>query len=185
MPEQESVPEAEWSRAVGCSREAGGQIMLQQGQRTLRLTAQCPRWTLQDQCHHILRTFTLFKDKCIVNFVSPNTRYACRFTPPAAKGGLTSTRCKTLYKWNQMSFSMVQNYLNLQSTAVLLDFRLKCRGCGEREQWLYEAWAWPFRMQGSCSNKTPGYNFWTQKKCPPAQFTSGSARILHVVDNYL
>lgn len=102
--------------------------MLQQGQRTLRLTAQRPRWTLQDQCHHILRTFTLFKDKCIVNFVSPSTRYACRFTPPAAKGGLTSTRCKTLYKWNQMSFSMVQNYLNLQSTAVLLDFRLKCRG---------------------------------------------------------
>lgn len=47
-----------------------------------------------------------------------------------------------------------------------------------------------FRMQGSCSNKTPGSNFWTQNKGPPAQFTSGSARILHVdthtfVDNYL
>lgn len=128
MPEQECEPEAEWSRAAGCSREAGGQIMLQQGQRTLCLTALRPQWTLQDQCHHILRTFTLFKDKCIVNFVSPNTRYVYRFTPPPAKGGLTSTRCKTFYKWNQMSFSMVQNYLNLQSTAVLLDFRLKCRG---------------------------------------------------------
>lgn len=153
MPEQECEPEAEWSRAAGCSREAKGQIMLQQGQRTLCLTALRPRWTLQDQCHHILRTFTLFKDKCIVNFVSPNTRYAYRFTPPAAKGGLTSTRCKTFYKWNQMSFSMVQNYLNLQSTAVLLDFRLKCRGLWVRR--IIAVWSMPlyfshFCMQSSC-----------------------------------
>lgn len=128
-----------------------------------------PRWTLQDQCHHILRTFTLFKDKCIVNFVSPNTRYACRFTPPAAKGGLTSTCCKTLYKWNQMSFSMVQNYLNLQSTAALLDFRLKCRGLWVRRTiaaWSMTLYFSHFRMQSSCSNKAPGYNFGHRKKGP-------------------
>ena len=106
----------------GCSRGAGGHIMLQQGQRAHCLTAPRPRWTRQDHCHRILRTFTLFKDKCIVNFVSPNTRYVCRFTPPAAKGGLTSARRKTHYKWNQMSFSMVQNYLTLHAATVLLDF---------------------------------------------------------------
>lgn len=68
---------AEPSRAVGCSRGAGGQIMLQQGQRAPSLTALCLQWTHQDHCHCILRAFTLFKDKCIVNFVSPNTRYLC------------------------------------------------------------------------------------------------------------
>lgn len=132
MPKQECGPEAEQSRAARCSWEAGGQIILQQGHRALCLTALRPQWTHQDHCHRILRTFTLFKDKCIVNFVSPNTRYVCRFTPPAAKGGLTSTRCKTHYKWNQMSFSMVQNYLTLHGATVLLDFRLLCRGLQAR-----------------------------------------------------
>lgn len=132
MPKQQCGPEAERSRAAGCSREARGQIMLQQGQRAQCLTALRPQQTHQDHCHRILRTFTLFKDKCIVNFVSPNTRYVCRFTPSAAKGGLTSTRCKTHYKWNQMSFSMVQNYLTLHCAAVLLDFRLWCRGLQAR-----------------------------------------------------
>ena len=72
--------------------------MLQQGQSAQSLTALRPQRTHQDHCYSILRTFTLFKDKCIVNFVTPNTRYACRFTPSAAKGGLTSTRRKTCYK---------------------------------------------------------------------------------------
>jgi len=95
---REYGPEAEQSRAAGCSRGARGHIMLQQGQRAQSLTALRPQWTHQDHCHRILMTFTLFKDKCIVNFVSPNTRYVCRFTPPAAKGGLTSARWKTHYK---------------------------------------------------------------------------------------
>lgn len=72
--------------------------MLQQGRGARCLTAARPQRTHQDHCHRILRTFTLFKDKCIVNFVSPNTRYVCRFTPPTAKGGLTSARRKTQYK---------------------------------------------------------------------------------------
>lgn len=44
------------------------------------------------------------------------------------KGGLTSARCETHYKWNQMSLSMVQNYLTLHCAAELSDCRLWCRG---------------------------------------------------------
>lgn len=36
--------------------------------------------------HCILQTFTLFKDKCIVNSVSPHTRYVRCSTPSTAKG---------------------------------------------------------------------------------------------------
>lgn len=101
--------------------------MLQQDQRASCLTAPHPQRTLQDHCHCILRTFTLFKDKCIVNFLSPYTRYVWCSTPPTARGGFTSTRCTTHYKWNQMSFSVVQNYLTLHGAAAHLDFRLQCR----------------------------------------------------------
>lgn len=86
MPRRECGPEAEQSRAAGCSWEAGGQIYCCSRARELAcLTARRPQRTRQDHCHRILRTFTLFKDKCIVNFVSPSTGCACRFTPSAAK----------------------------------------------------------------------------------------------------
>lgn len=64
--------------------------MLQQGQKAHRLTALRPQWTLQDHCHRILGTFTLFKDKCIVNFVSPTVDMCAASLLPQPKVGSPS-----------------------------------------------------------------------------------------------
>lgn len=53
-------------------------------------TPPCPTPVFLLHSHCIFPTFTLFKDKCIVNSVSPLTRYVCCSSPSAAKGALTS-----------------------------------------------------------------------------------------------
>lgn len=56
--------------------------------------------------HCILQTFTLFKDKCIVNSVSPHTRYVRRSAPSTAKG--LSPLLPTRHATNEIKWMLLE-----------------------------------------------------------------------------
>ncbi|KAJ8012735.1 hypothetical protein DPEC_G00045970 [Dallia pectoralis] len=103
---QECEPEAgrgEQGSGGVCDASGGGfvtdaTLCLGGAREPRNLTGPRPLRTSQDRCHRILGTFTLFKDKCVVNLVSGNTRNVRCTTPAAAQGGFTSISPQTDYK---------------------------------------------------------------------------------------